>query len=220
MDTTQLIVLVVLVVLVVAIVAAAFVLADRRRSERLRARFGPEYDRTVSERDDRRKAEAELDARRQRVDRLKIRPLEPRETAQFSERWRGVQARFVDDPPGAVLDADALVEDAMAARGYPVADFEQQADDISVNHPGVVADYRAAHGAAEKQQRDGATTEELRKAMVHFRSLFEELIGSSDETVRAADRSSAPVADTPVADGKTPPEQRRQTVDSAPGTRS
>lgn len=212
MNTTLIIVL---VVLVVAIVAAAFVLADRRRSERLRARFGPEYDRTVRELDDRRTAEAELDARRQRVDRLKIRPLEAGEAAQFSERWRGVQARFVDDPPGAVLDADGLVEDAMAARGYPVADFEQQADDISVNHPRVVADYRAAHGIAEKQAREGATTEELRQAMVHFRSLFEELIGSSEETVHAPDSSPSP-----VVDAKAPPEPRRQTVDSAPGTRS
>ncbi len=223
MDTMLLIVLVAIAV-VVAIVAYA--VTQRRRSEDLRARFGPEYDRTVKEREDRRKAEAELEARRARVDRLKIRDLDPREAAQYRDRWRRVQARFVDDPPGAVLDADALVEDAMAARGYPVADFEQQADDISVNHPGVVSDYRAAHATAEKQEHDGATTEELRTAMVHYRSLFEDLIGSGTPTERPEGAADANAAPSPQAWPASTPDERvrtgtadRQPVDTAPSQR-
>lgn len=179
METTAIWVL----VAVVLIGAVAWITFSRVRSQRLRERFGPEYDRTVRTEGTVRKAEAELDARARRVKSLHIRPLSPSDTTRFDTAWRAVQARFVDDPQGAVTEADRLVGEAMAARGYPVGEFEQRVADISVDHPDVVVNYRAAREIAQQHAQGRASTEDLRQAMVHYRALFRDLLETKTEDV-------------------------------------
>jgi hypothetical protein len=164
--------------IVVAVVVAVFVVigAMKRRSRELKQHFGPEYDRLLREKGDPRKAEAELAAREKRVKKLELRPLPLAQREQFSSAWTTLQARFVDDPKGAVAEANRLVKEVMTARGYPVTDFETRAADISVDHPQLVSNYRAAHDIATRSERNSATTEDLRKAVVHYRALFEELL--------------------------------------------
>jgi len=174
MDTQTLIGLIAAVVVLVAV--AAWVYTQRRKSEQLRGRYGPEYDRLVREQGDRRRAEAVLEKREKRVEHLDIRPLSPEDRARFAEAWRSDQARFVDDPKAAVTEADRLVADVMQARGYPVGDIEQRAADISVEHPRVVENYRAAHAIALRHKRGEASTEDLRQAMVYYRALIAELL--------------------------------------------
>lgn len=168
--------IVAIVAIVVAVVVGALLLLSRRRSGHLRARFGPEYERTVHNSGDRRRAEAELERREKRVERLHIHPLSPRHRDQFVAAWRKDQARFVDDPGGAVTEADRLVQEVMRTRGYPVADFERRVEDISVDHPHLAQNYRAARDLAERNRRGEANTEELRQALVYYRALFEELL--------------------------------------------
>ncbi|TMQ71504.1 MAG: hypothetical protein E6K80_05360 [Candidatus Eisenbacteria bacterium] len=166
------------IVLIVALIVVLMVwaLAKKRRSVALREKFGPEYDRQVREMKDRDRAEAELDRRARRVEKLSIRPLPAQERDRYAEQWRHEQAHFVDDPRSAVHDADRLVEEVMRQRGYPVGEFEQRAADISVDHPALVENYRAAHDIAVRSDRGNAATEELRQAMIHFRTLFEDLL--------------------------------------------
>jgi hypothetical protein len=161
---------------VIAVGAVAFVASERRRTAALVGRFGPEYHRLVSEIGDRRRAERVLTGRAARVERLAIRPLSREDSARFAAEWRRVQGRFVDDPGGAVDEASGVVNALMRLRGYPVADFEQRAADLSVDHARVVGSYRAAQIIVRKRARGDATTEELRSAIVHFRALFEELL--------------------------------------------
>jgi len=168
------------------IVAILFAAAQRQRQQR-REHFGPEYERLVEAEGDKARADRILAEREQRVKKLDIRPLPDTAREQFVARWRQVQARFVDDPRGAVTDADVLIGEAMEARGYPVSDFEQRAADVSVEHPQVVVNYRTAHDIA--RQRD-ADTEDLRKAMVHYRSLFEALVSGPREE-RIEDREES-----------------------------
>jgi hypothetical protein len=177
------------VVIVALIAAVAFVVREhrRRQSQHLQRRFGPEYARVLEAGGDRSKAEAELLAREKRVARLNIVPLAPAEAARFSEAWRVLQTRFVDNPRVTVAEADDLVRDLMVKRGYPMADFEHRAADISVDHPQLVETYRAAQAIAVRDQRGEASTEELRKAVVYFRSLFDELLD-----VRSPSRPKAP----------------------------
>lgn len=172
MNETLLIALAVIVVLAVG----AWLFLQRRQSQHLQSRFGPEYDHEVEEKGSRRKAESELAEREKRVKKLDVRPLEPAARDGFRHRWTQVQARFVDDPPGAVAEADDLLGEVMRTRGYPVRDFEQNAGDISVDHPEVVKHYRAGHDIAVRHQRGEASTEELRQAMIHYRALFDELV--------------------------------------------
>jgi FtsZ-interacting cell division protein ZipA len=153
-----------------------------RRSRTLQERFGPEYGRTVERADDRREAEAELAARARRRDELEIRPLPSAARERYLQEWRQVQARFVDDPGGAVEEADTLIQSVMRERGYPVEDFEQRAADVSVDHPQVVENYRSGHRLA----RSG-DTEDQRQAMVHLRSLFEELVEETSDRPLARD---------------------------------
>jgi hypothetical protein len=165
-------------VLIVALIAvAAWAAAQRRRKEsgRLQQRFGPEYVRLVNE-VGRSKAETELAAREKRVEGLDIVPLSPADATKFRQAWVAIQARFVDDPKASVVEADHLVYDLMAKRGYPMGDFERRAADISVDHPAVVSNYRAARAIALRDDRSEANTEELRKAVVHYRALFQELL--------------------------------------------
>jgi hypothetical protein len=179
-NTTEIFAIIALAVVLVAVVAAFFVFR-KRRTARLRAQFGgAEYARAVQEGGNRRHAEAVLEERAQRVEGFHVRPLGAGDRARFVESWRGVQARFVDGPAGAVTAADQLLGDVMSTRGYPVSNFEQQAADISVDHPLVLENYRTAHEIALRQTRGQASTEDLRQAMVHYRTLFEELINEPE----------------------------------------
>ena len=150
----------------------------------LHDRFGAEYDRTVRTEGDVRKAESVLDARARRVEKLQIRPLEPLRAAGFEEAWRKIQVQFVDDPDGAVTQADRLIGEVMTDRGYPVADFEQRVEDVSVDHPDVVMNYRAAREIALAHARRETNTDDLRQAFVHYRALFEDLLETSGRPVR------------------------------------
>jgi cytoskeletal protein RodZ len=167
---------VIAVVVIVAVALAVWAAMRKRRTEQLRQQFGSEYDRTVEETGRERDAESELEARRRRREELDIRPLAPGARTRYADEWRSVQTRFVDDPSGAVVQADALVTQVMRERGYPMDDFEQRAADVSVDHPEVVSNYRAAHGISIANERGKATTEDLRTAMVHYRALFVELL--------------------------------------------
>jgi hypothetical protein len=172
---TRLIVLAAVAILIVAALAWLYVRKRRSTTANLRQKFGPEYERAVREHGSERKAEAKLEDREKRVETLNIRDLDPMEHERFAKRWESVQSRFVDSPKGAVAEADDLVSLLMKTRGYPVSDFDQRAADISVAHPRVVENYRSAHEIALRVGKDGATTEDLRTAMIHYRSLFEEL---------------------------------------------
>jgi hypothetical protein len=168
-------------VLVVAGIVAWYSIR-KRRTEKLRAQFGAEYERAVKEDGGRRHAEAGLKERTARVESLNIRPLTAGDRARFGESWSRVQARFVDGPGGAVTEADQLLRDVMSTRGYPVSDFEQRAADISVDHPLVMENYRTAHAIAVRQTQGQANTEDLRQAMIHYRTLFGELVGEAELT--------------------------------------
>jgi hypothetical protein len=174
--------LIVLIVVLVAIAVGVFMYMRQRQQQReaLRERFGPEYERTVHEVGDQRKAEEALTERTERVERLHIQPLPPERGAQYVSRWRNVQARFVDDPEHALGDADTLVSEVMQVRGYPMGDFEQRAADISVEHAGTVEHFRTAHAITGRASRGEATTEDMREAMLHYRTLFEELTETRD----------------------------------------
>jgi FtsZ-interacting cell division protein ZipA len=175
------------VVIVLAVIVIGWLWARMRRTSRLRSRFGSEYDRAVdASSGDSSQAEAELRERERRHDQLYIRPLSADAQAGYSRRWREVQARFVDQPATAVGEADALIGQAMQERGYPVEDFEQRAADLSVEHPHVVDDYRAAHAIAVANSGQQASTEDLRQAMVHYRALFEQLIGVEEPAPKEA----------------------------------
>jgi len=168
--------LVIAVVIVCAVAVVAWVITRQRRHERLRHRFGSEYDRTVQAVGTTGRAEALLEQREHRVEKYHIRPLGESERARFSEAWRRVQAKFVDNPEAAVTEADALVTEAMSARGYPMSDFDRRIEDLTVEHANVVQHYRAAHDIAERHARRAATTEDLRQALVHYRELFADLL--------------------------------------------
>jgi hypothetical protein len=197
-------IVVVAAVVIVAVVMWRALVARRTRS--LREGFGPEYDRTRTAVGDKRKAEAELAARRERREHLDIRPLPAEARKRYARQWDAVQTQFVDSPPAAIAAADGLVNAVMADRGYPIHDFEQRAGDVSVDHPAVVENYRRAHAISLRSTRGEATTEDLRQAMQNYRSLFEELLSDS-----AAD---APLARDPESDAYT--EQQAASTDNEP----
>ena len=176
-------------ILIAAIVIAAVVVAffagsrsRRRKSEGLKQRFGPEYERTVVEAGDQDAAEKELTARERKRNELDIVALSPEAQQRYADSWRKVQTAFVDDPTNAVGDADRLVTIVMDERGYPVDDFDQRAADISVDHPTVVENYRAAHGIYLSQEAGEVDTERQRQAFVHYRALFEQLLETKKDT--------------------------------------
>jgi hypothetical protein len=207
LTNTQLIAIVVLLLIAAGVVVY---LVQRRRSERLRARFGPEYERAVAEGGDRRQAEARLAERAKRVHGYHLRPLAAADRANFLDAWTRVQAEFVDNPASAVAEADGLLGQVMVARGYPMTDFEQRAADISVDHPGVVQNYRTAHAIAVGHARGDAGTEDLREAMIHYRALFEELV---TEPAAASTKDVAP--DASAARGRRPRDYAARAI--APG---
>jgi len=174
MTQSTMIVLIVAAVVVLAVVG--WMVWQRKRSDALRSQYGPEYERTVRQMGDTRRAESELMKRQERVEKLDIRPLSASQRMDYEDRWHAIQTRFVDDPKGAVSAANALVEEVMKTRGYPVADFDQRAADLSVHHPRVVENYRAARDIALRHRRGEATTEDLRQAMVFYRVLFQDLL--------------------------------------------
>src|SRR6202453_63597 len=159
-------------ILVIAVLAWLFVQKRKSTTADLQRKFGPEYERAVHQQGSERKAQTNLADRQERVEKLNIRDLDPMERERFSKQWESIQSRFVDSPRGAVAEADDLVSSLMKTRGYPVSDFDQRADDISVDHPRVVENYRSAHEIALRVGQNGASTEDLRTAMIHYRSLF------------------------------------------------
>ena len=168
-----------IVIAIAAVVVLAVVVWSAlrtRRTQTLKEGFGPEYDRTVADAPSKREAEAELSERQKRREELDVKPLSPGARERYVELWQATQARFVDDPGGAITEADLLIQQVMRERGYPVEDFEQRAADVSVDHPDVVNNYRAAHGISIAHERERASTEDLRRAMVHYRSLFDDLL--------------------------------------------
>jgi hypothetical protein len=182
MSTTTTVIIIVGVLIVAAILVWHFL--QERRTIQLRRHFGPEYDRAVREFGGQHKAENALVARQRRMEKIHVRPLTPTERDRFADEWHDVQARFVDDPPGSIRDADRLVMEVMRVRGYPMGEFEQCAEDLSVNHPRVVRNYRAAHAVALRREKGEASTEDLRVALVYYRELFDDLLGVP-ETVGA-----------------------------------
>lgn len=179
--------LIAIIAAVFAVVTVVLIYLRTQKSRRLRERFGPEYERAVSEAGSFR-GEAKLEKLEKRVKKYDIHPLEAAARDRFIEQWRLVQERFVDDPNATVDEADRLLSGVMAARGYPVADFEQQAADLSVNYPLVIEHYRAGHAIAVRHARGQASTEDLRQALVHYRALFRELV---DEPARVSTAVSA-----------------------------
>jgi hypothetical protein len=169
---------------VVALLAiVAWSVWSRRRSARLREQFGPEYERTLAEQGNRRRAESDLAARRKRRASLEIRPLEASARQRYVERWREVQVRFIDAPGRATADADRLVTEVMRERGYPIEDFEDRSSVVSVDHPTLVHEYRAAHGISMANDNGKASTEDLREAVLHYRSLFDQLLEAGEAEV-------------------------------------
>jgi hypothetical protein len=165
-----------IVVLGLAAGLALWMYIQKQRTHKLRAKFGPEYDKAIAEHKNRGHAESELQKRAERVARFHIQPLKAEDRSRFTEDWLREQSRFVDDPRAAVNHADTLVQDVMQRRGYPVGDFDQNATDLSVDHPRVVENYRIAHEIAVREGRGTSNTEDLRKAMVSYRVLFEDLL--------------------------------------------
>ena len=168
--------IILLIVAVVVIAILAWYLVHEQRSKRLRSRFGPEYDHTLHEFGSRPKAEEALARRERRVEKIHVHSLSRDERDRFAQDWHDVQARFVDDPPGSIDDADRLVCGVMRARGYPMSDFDRRAEDLSVDHPYVVRNYRAAHAIAIRHEKGQASTEDLRQALVYYRDLFDDLL--------------------------------------------
>lgn len=183
LTTSQMIGIIAIVVAIIIVIAVVIASVRKSRTERLRKKFGDaEYERAVAERGSRTRAEEMLEQVTRRVGSFHLRPLTDADRARFQEAWARVQARFVDGPAAAVTEADQLLGDVMAARGYPVSDFETRAADISVDHPTVVQNYRAGHEIAVRHLKGQAGTEDLRRAMIHYRTLFEELVDEPGAT--------------------------------------
>src|SRR5262245_31303172 len=176
----------VVAVVALLIIAAAWYYSAQQRRARIREKFGPEYDRTVQAVGEPTKADKILADRAARVERFKLRPLARDQADAFGREWRRIQGKFVDDPDGAVTEADALVTQVMTARGYPMEDFERRAEDVSVDHPHVVENYRVARMLVQRRARDEATTEELRQAVVNYRALFDDLLKVDGRHTRRA----------------------------------
>jgi hypothetical protein len=183
MSATYIYIAVVLIVVIMGLIMAP-IFARRKRSERLHDQFGSEYDHAVQKLGNEKKAQTELDERRKHVEALDIRPLSTHERERYLADWADAQSKFVDEPGQAIVNADRLIMEVMQVRAYPLSDFEQRAADVSVSYPALVSNYRAAREIALKNEQNQATTEELRQAMIYYRSLFEELLGTESVAVR------------------------------------
>jgi predicted metalloendopeptidase len=188
MDTIWIVAIIAIAALILGAVAVWYM--GNARKNKIRGQFGEEYDRAVMRHDGKEgEASRELAERQKRVEKYRLRELEPAQRERFSDEWRSVQTRFVDSPDGAINEADHLVQQVMDARGYPVKDFDQQAEDISVEHPDLVTNYRRAHAIAEANDDGKASTEDMRQAFIYYRSLFAELLGSSNARAGAGGRA-------------------------------
>lgn len=202
-NITLIIVIVVAVVVIAAIVVAGYQMARRRRTDQLREQYGPEYDRALDQTESQRAAESELQDRAKRHEDLELRSLDSSERADFERRWTDVQGQFVDDPSAAVRNADLLVVDVMSARGYPVEDFDQRADDLSVRHAEVTQRYREARRIAQANEDGKVDTENLRRAVTSYRALVQALLaGDGDASQRDETR--------PEQDGTAPEQNNEQ----------
>jgi hypothetical protein len=206
--------IIVVIVVVIVVIALAIGVAATVRRRRLQQQFGPEYDRLAREHDSKRKAEAELTQRQRRVRKLDLRPLSPEAQAQYSARWVSLQERFVDDPEDAVSQSQTLVAEVMRERGYPTEHSEQVEADLSVEHAKTIGNFRAAEKISESAASGSASTEDLRQAMIHYRALFRDLLGDTDEigdepagSYRAADDqvASDEIAADRTRSGEVPP---------------
>lgn len=203
----------------IIVVAAGWALVTRNRTKTLRRNFGPEYDRALAKSDGRRQAENELRQREVQRAELNIRPLPAADQLRYLQEWQAIQARFVDEPTNAVTDADGLLAVVMRARGYPVDDFENQADLVSVDHPVVVDNYRLAHGVYERSSQNLASTEELRDSLLRYRSLFAELLQDQPDqraTATQADFAGRGATAAPQRNGGIPSSQADFAGPSAP----
>ena len=177
MNTNAIVIIAALAIaVIVAIGVAIWLAAKKRRTEELRSKFGPEYNRMARAEGDAAKAESLLLEREKRVKKLDIKPLTTEQRNEFADEWERAQAEFVDDPTAAVVHADALVQEVMKVRGYPVVDFAQRVADVSVDHPAVAQNYRLAHDIATRHERGDVGMEKLREAMLHYRALFADLL--------------------------------------------
>ncbi|MER7283007.1 hypothetical protein ABT369_52130 [Dactylosporangium sp. NPDC000244] len=177
--------LAVIVIVLIVIAAVATGIGQRRRSKDLRRRFGPEYDRAVAEQPSRRAAERDLRQREQHHDSLALRDLDPNQRRVYADRWQRTQAHFVEEPEAATREADQLVTQVMAERGYPVDDFDTRAQELSVEHAETLGHYREAHEINKVNERGQASTEQLRQALMHYRALFADLLGDRPATGKA-----------------------------------
>jgi FtsZ-interacting cell division protein ZipA len=189
-NITLIIVIVVAVLVIVAIVIVGYQMARKRRTTQLREQYGPEYDRAIDQADNQSEAESELRGRAKRHEQLELRSLDSSEREDFERRWSDVQGQFVDDPSTAVRNADQLVVEVMSARGYPVDDFDQQADDLSVSHPEVTQRYREARRIAQANEDGTVDTEDLRQAVTSYRSLVLALLVDDEDPSRQNGRES------------------------------
>ncbi|MGN6599922.1 MAG: hypothetical protein ACTHMW_11685 [Actinomycetes bacterium] len=224
MSTGQIVTIVVIVIIILVLLAIFGMMASRRRKrqqEELRDRFGPEYDRTVEQTGKERQADKLLRERAERRDKLQIRDLEPAVRVRYQDEWQSVQARFVDDPTGAINAADALVGRVMRDRGYPVDDFDTQAEMISVDHPDIVENYRRSREIKVESDRGQATTEAMRRAFVHYRALFDNLLGTGGAMsgTMSGSGTTAGTADAPPvgSTATTPSDVRDDTIDLRQG---
>jgi FtsZ-interacting cell division protein ZipA len=192
MEAWQIVLIIAAAAVIVLAVLGIWLNSRRRRSSELRDRFGPEYQRTVREQGDRSRAERVLVERKERVEKLHIEPLSAEDRDRYVDHWERAQALFVDDPSRAVGEADDLIQQVMGRRGYPVTDFEQRAEDISVDHPDVVSNYREAHAIHLRNETGEAVTEDLRRAFVHYRELFAELLETDEHPSARVREESAP----------------------------
>lgn len=174
--------IVIAIAVVIVVLAIVWSAMRKKRTRGLQDTFGREYDRTVDQAGGRRAAERELSDRQKQHEQLDIRPLSPESRDRYLRRWQSTQARFVDDPRGAVAEADTLVQDVMQERGYPTKDFERRVADISVDHPDLVEKYRTANGIARASERGEASTEDMRHSVRHYRALFSELLDVGDDS--------------------------------------
>jgi FtsZ-interacting cell division protein ZipA len=179
--------IVIAVIAVIVVLGVVWTATRAKRTRTLQGTFGQEYDRTVERAGDRGTAERELRERQKRHDELDIRPLSPESRDRYVRQWQSTQTRFVDDPKGAVAEADALVQQVMQERGYPIEDFDRRVADISVDHPDLVEKYRTADGIARASERNEASTEDLRHSVRHYRALFAELLEVDDNGVENVD---------------------------------
>jgi FtsZ-interacting cell division protein ZipA len=179
--------IVIVAVAVIAVLGVMWSAARSKRSRALKSTFGREYDRTVANTGDRRAAEKELLERQKQHDQLELKPLSAESRDRYARRWQSTQTRFVDDPKGAVAEADTLVQEVMQERGYPTEDFDRRVADISVDHPDLVEKYRTAHGIAEASERGEASTEDMRHSVRHYRALFAELLETGDDGLESVD---------------------------------